>query len=66
MSLGKVMMKHSSPQSMTNFQDLITKEKNLVTLAPVLGTILRPANGWKKKTISDSTEVFYKINLIKH
>ena len=45
MSLGKVMMKHSSPQSMTNFQDLITKEKNLVTLAPVLGTILRPANG---------------------
>ena len=65
MSLGKVMMKHSSPQFVTNFQDLITKEENFVTLAPVLGTILCPANGWKKK-MADSTEVFYKINLIKH
>ena len=26
----------------TNFQDLVTKVKNLVALAPVLGTILRP------------------------
>ena len=27
----------------TNFQDLVAKVKNLVALAPVLGTILRPA-----------------------
>jgi len=27
----------------TNFQDLVAKVKNLVTLAPVLGAILRPA-----------------------
>ena len=27
----------------TNFQDLVTKVKNLVALAPVLGAILRPA-----------------------
>ena len=26
----------------TNFQDLVAKVKNLVALAPVLGTILRP------------------------
>ena len=26
----------------TNFQDLVAKVKNLVTLAPVLGTISRP------------------------
>ena len=31
----------------TNFQDLVTKVKNLVALAPVLGTISRPA-WWKK------------------
>ena len=28
----------------TNFQDLVTKVKNLVALAPVLGAILRPVN----------------------
>ena len=28
----------------TNFQDLVTKVKNLVALAPVLGAILRPGN----------------------
>ena len=27
----------------SNFQDLVTKVKNLVTLAPVLGAISRPA-----------------------
>ena len=27
----------------TNFQDLVTKVKNLVALVPVLGTISRPA-----------------------
>ena len=26
----------------TNFQDLVANEKNLVTLVPVLGAILRP------------------------
>ena len=26
----------------TNFQDLVTKVKNLVALVPVLGAILRP------------------------
>ena len=35
-------MKHSSRQ-FGNFQDLVTKVKNLVTLAPVLGAISRPA-----------------------
>ena len=34
------MMKHSSRQ--TNFQDLVAKVKNLVTLAPALGAISRP------------------------
>ena len=29
----------------TNFQDLVTKVKNLVALAPVLGAISRPVNG---------------------
>ena len=27
----------------TNFKDLVAEVKNLVVLAPVLGTILRPA-----------------------
>ena len=33
-------MKHSS--LVTNFQDLVAKVKNLVALAPVLGTISHP------------------------
>ena len=37
------MIKHSSCQLATNLQDLITKVKNLVVLAPVLGAISRPA-----------------------
>ena len=41
-SLGKVMMKRSSPNLTTNFQDLVAKVKNLVALAPVLGAISRP------------------------
>ena len=36
------MMKHSSRNLATNFQDLVAKVKNLVTLAPVLGAISRP------------------------
>ena len=32
----------------TTFQDLVTKVKNLVVLAPVLGAISRPV-GWKRK-----------------
>ena len=34
-------MKHSTRQ-FGNFQDLVAKVKNLVALAPVLGTISRP------------------------
>ena len=33
------MMKHSSRRLATNFQDLVAKVKNLVTLVPVIGTI---------------------------
>ena len=34
----------NSPANLaTNFQDLVTKVKNLVVLAPVLGAISRPA-----------------------
>ena len=36
------MIKHSSRQFGTCFQDLVTNMKNLVALAPVLGAILRP------------------------
>ena len=45
------MMKHSSRQLATNFQDLVAKEKNLVVLAPVLGAISRP--GLKFYTFTD-------------
>ena len=41
-SLGKVWLEILVANLATNFQDLVTKEKNLVTSAPVLGTILRP------------------------
>ena len=39
------MIRNSSRQldnNDNNFQDLVAKVKNLVTLAPVLGAILRP------------------------
>ena len=36
------MMKRSSGQLVTNFQDLVAKVKNLGALAPVLGAISRP------------------------
>ena len=42
-SLGKVWLEILVANLATNFQDLVAKVKNLVTLAPVLGTILRPA-----------------------
>ena len=37
------MMKRSSRNSATNFQDLVAKVKNLGALAHVLGAISRPA-----------------------
>ena len=42
MSLGMVVMNILVANLATNFQDLVAKVKNLVTSAPVLGTILRP------------------------
>ena len=36
------MMKDSSPHLVTTFEDLVTKVKNLVALAPVLGAISHP------------------------
>ena len=36
------MMKHLVANLVTNFQDLVAKEKNLVALAAVLGAISRP------------------------
>ena len=39
---------------MTNFQDLVAKVKNLVTLAPVLGAISRPAIGKDYQKVADS------------
>ena len=49
-SLGKVWLEILVANLATNFQDLVTKVKNLVALAPVLGAILRPARKakWKK------------------
>ena len=41
-SLGKVWLEILVANWATNFQDLVAKVKNLVALAPVLGTILRP------------------------
>ena len=41
------MMKRSSPNLTTNFQDLVAKVKNLVALAPVLGAISRPECIWQ-------------------
>ena len=65
MSLGKVMMKHSSPQFVTNFQDLITKEKKFCHIGTCIRHNFMPCK-WLKKKMADSTEVFYKINMIKH
>ena len=42
MSLGMVVMNILVTNLATNFQDLVAKLKNLVALAPVLGTISRP------------------------
>ena len=39
---------------MTNFQDLVAKEKNLVALGPVLGAISRPAHS---RWYDDSQEI---------
>ena len=39
---------------MTNFQDLVAKVKNLVTLVPVLGAISRPAIGKDYQKVADS------------
>ena len=36
------MTKHHNRQFATTFQDLVTKVKSLVALAPVLGAISRP------------------------
>ena len=36
------MVKHSSRQLATHFQELFTEEKNLVALVPVLDAISRP------------------------
>ena len=38
---------------MTNFQDLVAKVKNLGALAPVLGTISRPARVRQSETRND-------------
>ena len=42
MSLGMVVMNILVANLATNFQDLVAKLKNLVALAPVLGTISSP------------------------
>ena len=41
-SKGKVLLETLLANLATNFQDLVAKVKNLVALAPVLGTILHP------------------------
>ena len=41
-SLGKVGLEILVANLATNFKDLVAKVKNLVALAPVLGTILHP------------------------
>ena len=43
-SLGKVWLEILVANLATNFQELAAKVKNLVALASVLGTILRPVN----------------------
>ena len=43
----------------TNFQDLVTKAKNLVVLVPVLGTILRPAQATLPAFLSPFLILFY-------
>ena len=48
---------------MTNFQDLVAKEKNLVALVPVLGAISRPAYS---KWYNDSQEIVMETLLHVH
>ena len=47
----------------TNFQDLVAKEKSLVALVPVLGAISRPAYS---KWYNDSQEIVMETLLHVH
>ena len=48
----------------TNFQDLAAKVKNLVTLAPVLGTILRPESESRTQDL-ESRCAFHRARKVK-
>ena len=65
------MVRNSSHQFGTNFQDLVAKVKNLVALPPVLGAILHPALGKFEydcfnmmQTICDRNCIFHRIAIL--